>query len=54
MELRRVTAEILTRYDVSFAEGQTEAAFLNGYQDTFTTVAAPLKVVFTKRRERGM
>ncbi|KAJ5308716.1 Cytochrome P450 [Penicillium antarcticum] len=54
MELRRVTAEIVIRYDVSFAEEQTETAFLNGYRDTFTTVPAPLKVVFTKRGESNL
>lgn len=49
MELSRVTAEILTRYDVSFAMGQTAPAFLDGKRDTFTLVAAPLELVFKKR-----
>lgn len=49
MELRRVTAEIVTRYNVSFAPGQTENLYLNGEQDTFTAVAAPLQVIMTKR-----
>jgi len=49
MELYRVTAEILTRYDVCLAKGQTEAAFLDGKRDTFTLVAGQLEVVFTRR-----
>ncbi|GAB1192901.1 hypothetical protein APSETT444_002100 [Aspergillus pseudonomiae] len=50
MELRRVTAEILTRYDVQFAQEQTVNAFLDGQRDTFTLVTAPLKLVFHERR----
>ncbi|KAE8152770.1 cytochrome P450 monooxygenase [Aspergillus avenaceus] len=49
MEIRCITAEILTRYDMSFAPGQTTSAYLDGIRDTFTTVAAPLQVVFQKR-----
>ena len=49
MELRRVTAEILTRYHVEFAKGQTTQDFLDGKRDTFTLVTAPLKLVFCKR-----
>ncbi|KAJ5166267.1 uncharacterized protein N7482_005048, partial [Penicillium canariense] len=50
MELRRVTAEILTRYEVSFAEGQTTTAFLDGRRDAFTLVAAPLNFIFERRK----
>lgn len=49
MELRRVTVEILARYDVLFALGQTESAFWEGKRDTFTLVTAPLNLVFKKR-----
>ena len=49
MELRRVTAEILTRYDISLALGQTESAFLGGGKDFFTLSPAPLELVFTPR-----
>ena len=35
MELRRVTADILTRYDISLAPGQTESVFLGGGKDFF-------------------
>ncbi|KAL2200155.1 cytochrome P450 monooxygenase-like protein [Corynascus similis CBS 632.67] len=49
LELRRVVGEILWRYDVTIAPGQTKEAFLDGKQDTFTTVSAPLPVIFTER-----
>lgn len=49
MELRCVMAEILTRYDVSFAPSQKASAFLEGKKDTFTLVTAPLELVFAKR-----
>ncbi len=49
LELRRVVAEILWRYDLTLAPGQTKEAFLDGKQDTFTTVSAALPIVFTKR-----
>ncbi|KAL2837526.1 cytochrome P450 [Aspergillus pseudodeflectus] len=51
MEIRRVTAEILSRYDVKFAKGQTEDAFMSGKQDTFTLVTAPLQLVFQERKK---
>ncbi|KAL4805917.1 cytochrome P450 monooxygenase [Aspergillus unguis] len=53
MELRRVVAEVFTRYGVCFAPGQTEAAFLGGKKDTFTLAAGPLELVFS-RREGGV
>ncbi|OQE44781.1 hypothetical protein PENCOP_c002G03928 [Penicillium coprophilum] len=53
MELRSVTAEILTRFDVSFAPGQTASAFLDGKQDTFTLATASLRVVFQNREDKG-
>ncbi|KAL2166799.1 hypothetical protein VTG60DRAFT_2152 [Thermothelomyces hinnuleus] len=49
LELRRVVAEILWRYDLTIAPGQTKQAFLDGKQDTFTTVSAPLPIIFTER-----
>ncbi|KAK4149486.1 cytochrome P450 monooxygenase [Chaetomidium leptoderma] len=49
LELRRVVAEILWRYDLTMAPGQTQEAFLDGKQDTFTTVSAALPVIFTER-----
>lgn len=49
MELRRVAAESLIRYDMSLAPGQTESAFWDGKRDAFTLVTAPLNLVFKKR-----
>lgn len=49
MEIRRVVAEILWRYDVAMAPGQTMEQFLDRTQETLTTVSAPLQLVFTKR-----
>ncbi|KAK3898351.1 cytochrome P450 monooxygenase [Staphylotrichum tortipilum] len=49
LELRRVVAEILWRYDLTVTPGQTKEAFLDGKQDTFTTVSAPLPIIFTER-----
>ena len=49
LELRRVVAEILWRYDLTIAPGQTKEAFLDGKQDTFTTVSASLPIIFTER-----
>lgn len=50
MELRRVTAELLLRYDISFAPGKVNDAFLKDGKDTFTLTAAPLLLNFTKRQ----
>ncbi|KAJ5805507.1 Cytochrome P450 [Penicillium pulvis] len=52
MELRRVTAEILTRYDTAFDGKQTVPAFWDGKRDTFTLVTAPLWLVFKEREMR--
>ncbi|POR38861.1 Cytochrome P450 [Tolypocladium paradoxum] len=49
LELRRLVAEILWRYDVCIAPGQSKEAFHDGKQDTFTLVSAPLSLVFTPR-----
>lgn len=49
LEIRRVTAEILWRYDVRPEPGHSASAFLDGKQDTFTTVSAPLPLIFTER-----
>lgn len=54
MELRRVVAEILTRYDVSFAPDQMESAFWDGKRDTFTLVTAPLQLIFKKREGKEL
>ncbi|KAK4235800.1 hypothetical protein C8A03DRAFT_17500, partial [Achaetomium macrosporum] len=53
LEMRWVVAEILSRYDLEIAPGQTREMFLGGKQDTFTTVSAPLPVIF-RERPRGL
>lgn len=50
MELRSVAAEVFTKYDVSFAPGQTESAFIEAKKDTFTLVTASLNLIFTRRK----
>ncbi|KAH8432827.1 cytochrome P450 [Aspergillus melleus] len=49
MELRCVTAQLLSRYDVSMAPGQSEEAYLDGMRDTFTLMTAPLQLVWRRR-----
>lgn len=53
MELRRVLAEVFTRYDVSFAPGQTQAAFLESKKDAFTLVTGPLQLLFSRRQNKA-
>lgn len=45
-------AEILTKYDISFAPSQKASAFWEGRQDTFTLVTAPLELVFKERGKK--
>ncbi|KAH7009562.1 benzoate 4-monooxygenase cytochrome P450 [Ilyonectria destructans] len=49
MEIRHVASQILRRYNVALAPGQTPSAFLQGKQDTFTLQLAPLDMVFPLR-----
>ncbi|KAJ5579664.1 cytochrome P450 oxidoreductase [Penicillium hispanicum] len=49
MEIRRVIAEILTRYNISFPPDHSDEAFLDGKVDAFTLVPAPLKLIFRQR-----
>jgi hypothetical protein len=49
MEIRRVTVDLLSQYDVSFAKGQTHEAFYQGQQDVFTLVCGELQLLFTER-----
>lgn len=50
MELRSVIAQIVHRFDVTLAPGQSEQAFLRGKRDTFTLALGPLNLVFTHRK----
>lgn len=49
MEIRHVASQILRRYNVALAPGQTPSAFLQGKKDTFTLQLAPLDMVFPLR-----
>lgn len=51
MEIRRVTAELLLRYDISFAPEKANETFLEDGKDMFTLAAAPLFLNLTKRQE---
>ena len=44
-----MVADIVSRYDLTPAPGQSKQGFLDGKQDTFTTVSAPLPLIFTER-----
>jgi len=50
MELRRVTAGLLLRYDIAFAPDKANEAFLEDANDMFALAAAPLLLNFTKRQ----
>ncbi|KAI1124607.1 putative cytochrome P450 oxidoreductase, partial [Nemania abortiva] len=52
MEIRRVVAEILWRYDFTVTPEHNKEAFLDGKQDTFTLVSSPLPLVFTERAHK--
>lgn len=49
MEIRRVTAELLIRYDTSLATSKANEVFLEDGKDMFTLSPAPLFLNFTKR-----
>ncbi|KAH7014166.1 cytochrome P450 [Microdochium trichocladiopsis] len=49
MEIRYVTAELVRRYDVKLAPGQTADGFIEGKRDTFTLALGKLDLVFNKR-----
>jgi hypothetical protein len=53
MEMRRLVAEVLWRYDVRIAPGQSKEEFHGGAQDTFTLVSGHLSVIFTERVEKS-
>ncbi|EED15645.1 cytochrome P450, putative [Talaromyces stipitatus ATCC 10500] len=49
MEIRRITTELLSRYDISLAKDQTREAFYEGQRDSFTVVCGKLQLEFTER-----
>ncbi|KAE8154297.1 cytochrome P450 monooxygenase [Aspergillus avenaceus] len=54
MEMRRLVAEVLRRYDIGFAPGQTAQEFVDGRVDAMSISPAPLRLVFTPRVVEGM
>jgi cytochrome P450 family 628 len=51
MELRSVTARIVSQFDVKFAPGEDGTDLLEKSRDIFTIALAPLKLIFTRRNE---
>jgi cytochrome P450 family 628 len=49
MELRYVVAQIVHRYDVALAAGESRKRFENGMRDNFTLSLGPLNMVFSHR-----
>lgn len=49
MEIRSVTSNILRRYNVGLAPGQTREAFVDGMVDGFTVACPRLDLIFTPR-----
>ncbi|CEN60762.1 hypothetical protein ASPCAL03195 [Aspergillus calidoustus] len=50
MELRWVLTTVVNQFDMEFLPGFDEQAFVDGSEDTFTLVCAPLPVRFSKRK----
>ena len=51
MEMRLVTAILISRFDVAFAPGETGKAIVEELHDTFTAAPGPLRLVFTEREK---
>ncbi len=51
MELRIVTARLVTEFDIAFAPGEDGTNLFEETKDVFTLEDAPLKMVFTQRRK---
>ncbi|KAI0506267.1 cytochrome P450 monooxygenase-like protein [Xylaria bambusicola] len=49
IEIRRVVAEIVSRYDMKPAPEHNKEAFLDGKKDTHTLVSGPLHLIFVER-----
>ena len=52
MELRLVTAHLVTEFDISFAPGEEGKNLLEKTKDVFTMEVAPLILVFRSRDDR--
>ncbi|WQF89198.1 Putative cytochrome P450 [Colletotrichum destructivum] len=52
MELRYVASQIISRYDIELAPGQTREAFVEHQKDGFTLSLPPCQVVFKPRADK--
>jgi hypothetical protein len=50
MELRVVTARIVTQFDIAFAASEDGSDLLEKTKDVFTLEVAPLRMVFKQRK----
>jgi hypothetical protein len=50
MELRIVAARIVTQFDIAFAPGEDGKELMEKTKDVFTLEVAPLRMLFTRRR----
>jgi hypothetical protein len=50
MELRWVLTTVVSQFDMEFLPGFDQEAFIDGSEDTFTLVCAPLPVRFSMRK----
>lgn len=53
MEVRYCASQIVHRYDVALAPGQTAEAFVEGKKDGFTLSLPELEVIFKPREDSG-
>ena len=51
MELRNVTARIVSEFNVKFAPGEDGTNLMEKTKDIFTLALAPMNLVFTRREE---
>jgi hypothetical protein len=49
MELRVVTARLVTQFNIAFAPGEDGTDLFEKTKDVFTLEVAPLRMVFTPR-----
>jgi hypothetical protein len=49
LEIRRVVAELLSKYEITPGPSHDQHQFLDAKEDTFTTVPGALPLVFKRR-----
>jgi cytochrome P450 family 628 len=53
MELRVVTARLVTQFDIAFAPGEDGTNLFQKTKDVFTLEVAPLRIVFVERGKKN-